>query len=77
MEDVSHGEVPLLVAYNGLKYDIPVTFQSCLKSGLAFPLHWYFMDSLHLARNLYKGYKARPDYPKDFKQVNSFKLLDM
>lgn len=72
VEDVSNGEVPLLVAHNGLSFDLSIILKSCLRVGLPFPLHWYFLDSLYLARRLFpKRSVGVPGGPKNLKQVRT------
>ena len=50
VEDVSCGEVPLLVAHNGIGFDLRMMFAACQEANRMFPLNYHFLDSLPLAR---------------------------
>ncbi|KAK9846223.1 hypothetical protein WJX84_012471 [Apatococcus fuscideae] len=50
VEDVSGGQVPLLVAHNGYGFDIPRLFDACQQVKRVFPLDYHLLDSWMLSK---------------------------
>ncbi len=47
-------EPVILVAHNGRGFDVPFIMKECYACSLQVPSHWYFVDSLILAREAQK-----------------------
>lgn len=47
------GEV-ILVAHNGRRFDVPFIMKECYECSMAIPSHWYFVDTIDLAKTMLK-----------------------
>ena len=71
MENVTGGELPLFIAHNGLRFDVPVLLSSFRRAELSFPLDSHFLDTLPLAQLvLPKNSEKHPHGPKNHRQAS-------
>ncbi|KAG0608740.1 hypothetical protein M758_8G128500 [Ceratodon purpureus] len=44
----------ILVAHNGRRFDVPFIMKECYECSMAIPSHWYFVDTIDLAKTMLK-----------------------
>jgi len=49
------GMIPVFISHNTFRADKPILELECLRYNLRLPSNWYFFDSLHYARDVFKN----------------------
>lgn len=44
----------ILVAHNGRRFDVPFIMKECYECSMEIPSHWYFLDTIDLAKTMLK-----------------------
>lgn len=47
-------EEVILVAHNGRRFDVPFIMKECYECSMEIPSHWYFLDTIDLAKTMLK-----------------------
>lgn len=44
----------ILIAHNGRRFDVPFIMKECHRCSMEIPSHWYFVDSMDIAKTMLK-----------------------